>query len=238
MTKFGDDINTSYWNFINNVVYSHLDNDSVSVFPDMEKQHNYAWDWFTTYYEGKMLTDAAATETTEQALCFKMDYDVSFARAGIKYNVNLNGTLDSNDDIMTSFFREYTISDDNDHSNSDAIESETYEQIASLTGKAKIAGFVYFDRNGNGKLDERIRDHLSGCKVVIKNSDGETLFSGVTEINGYYELEVDQTGTYTVSVSLPSGYSLSTDSASLQTSVTIVDSLHQLALANFGAKKN
>ncbi|MBO4539371.1 MAG: hypothetical protein J5781_03785 [Clostridia bacterium] len=226
------EVPTSYWNFVNNVVYSHLDNESSHLFSSDESLHNYGWDWFTTYYEGKMLTDAAATKTTEQALCFKMDYDASFARTGIKYQVNLNGTRDSNDDVLTSFFRKYEIG------SSDADDSETYEQIAECTGKAKIAGFAYFDRNGNGKLDERVRDHLSGCKITVKNSSGEVVYSGTTGINGYYEIEVSEEGTYTISAELPTGYILSTENASLQTSVTIVDGLHQLALAHFGAKKD
>ena len=224
-------VTVSYWNFVNNVVYSHLDNQSARLF-SIEALHNYGWDWFTSYYEGKMLTDAAATKTTEQALCFKMDYDASFARTGIKYQVNLNGTADSNDDILTSFYKKYDIE------SSDIAKSETYEEVAVLTGKAKIAGFVYFDRNGNGKLDERIRDHLSGCKITVKNSSGEVVYSGTTGINGYYEIEVSEEDTYTISAELPYGYVLSTEGASLQTSVTIVDGLHQLALAHFGAKKD
>lgn len=231
--------NASYWDFINNVVYSHLNNEAKSLFSGNEDQmHNYGWDWFTSYYEGKMLTDAAATKTTEQALCFAMDYDVSFARTGIKYDVNLNGTKDSNDDTLTSFYREYSVSGKNSISrkNSDAIYSESLEQIATLTGKAKIAGFVYLDRNNNGKMDERIRDHLSDAKVTIKNSAGETVYSGTTGINGYYEVEVSDECDYTVSVELPYGYCLSTENASLEASVTIIDGLHQLALNNFGAK--
>lgn len=229
----------SYWNFVNSVVYSHFNDASIKIFSSPEKQHNYGWDWFTSYYEGKMLTDAAATKTTEQALCFAMDYDVSYARTGIKYSVDMNGTYDSNDDILTSFYREYGLSEvgDSQFKNSDAMNSEPPEQLAQLTGKAKIAGFVYFDRNGNGKLDERIRDHLSGAKVTIKNGAGETVWSGTTGINGYYELEVDAEGDYTVSVELPYGYALSSENASLQANVTIIDGLHQLALNHFGAKK-
>lgn len=230
--------NEFYWAFINNVVYSHLNNDAIKLFSGDDKLHNYGWDWFTSYYEGKMLTDAAAMKTTEQALCFAMDYDASFARTGIKYDVNLNGTKDSNDDILTSFYREYSVSGATDiqYKNSDTINSESLEQIATLTGKAKIAGFVYFDRNNNGKMDERVRDHLSDARVTVKNSAGETIFSGTTGINGYYEVEVSEEGNYSVSVELPYGYCLSTENASLQASVIIVDGLHQLALNNFGAK--
>ena len=231
-------VSASYWNLVNNVVYSHLDDASLSLFSSSPQQHNYGWDWFTSYYKGKMLTDAAATKTTEQALCFAMDYDVSYARTGIKYSVDLNGTKDSNDDILTSFYREYGLSEDSSNfENSDVMFNESAEDIAKLTGKAKIAGFVYFDRNGNGKLDERIRDHLSGAKVTIKNAAGETILSVTTGINGYYEIEVLEEGDYTVSVELPYGYVLSTEDASLQASVTIVDGLHQLALNHFGVKK-
>ena len=85
-------------------------------------------------------------------------------------------------------------------------------------------------------MDERIRDHLSDAKVTIKNSAGETVYSGTTGINGYYEVEVSDECDYTVSVELPYGYCLSTENASLEASVTIIDGLHQLALNNFGAK--
>ncbi len=233
------DLNISYWNFINNVVYAHLEQQSIKYIGGLEASHNYGWDWFTEYYTGNVLYDAAATLTQEQALCFGMDYATSFARAGIKYSINVNGTKNNtDDDILTSFFREYKYDgDDDSYPNSDVLLTETAEERALLTGKAKIAGFVYFDRNGNGTMDERLRDHLSGATVVIKDSAGNEILNVVTEINGYYEVEVDTVGEYTVTVELPEKYVLSTDSGSLEANVTIIDAQHQLVLNHFGAKK-
>lgn len=231
------DVPTSYWNFVNNVVYSHLEDDTI--LGGAEGSHNYAWDWFTSYYTGTMLYDQAATKTQEQALCFEMDYDVSFARTGIKYNIDLNGTkYNTDDDVMSSFYREYKFDgDDTTYPNSDGLDNETAEQRAELTGNAKIAGFVYLDANKNGKLDERIKDHLSGAKVTVKDGSGKAIYTTTTTINGYYEVEVTEEGTYTVSVTLPKNYSLSTEGASLEAAVNIIDAKHQLAINNFGATK-
>ena len=234
----GEDVGTSYWNFINNIVYAHLDDESVNILGGPEKSHNYAWDWFTSYYTGTMLYDHSATKTQEQALCFDMDYDASFARSGIKYNLNLNGTKNNtDDDVLHSFYREYKYDGLPECPDSDQERNETPEEWAKLTGKAKIAGFVYLDRNKNGKLDERIKDHLSGAKVVVKDASGKEIYSVTTAVNGYYEVEVDAEGAYTVSVTLPKGYSLSGEGAKSEVGVTIVDALHQLALNNFGATR-
>lgn len=245
--QFGDgyegDLNISYWNFVNSILYAHLDNGSVGLFGSdlaaMGRQHNYAWNWYTEYYTGKKLTDAFATKTQEQAFCISMDYDASFAHTGMKYNVDLNGTLDNtDDDLLYSFYREYKYDgQSNTYPNSDTIKSESIEEIAEMHGKAKIAGFVYFDRNGNGTMDERIRDHLSEAKITIRDEDGNTLAKITTTINGYYEYEVDGEGTYTVKVELPKGYVLSGEDALDQATAEIVDPYYQLSLNNFGAVK-
>ena len=234
--KYGGDLNISYWNFVNNIIYAHLNDETIDVFSSMEKQHNYAWDWFTDYYTGKILTDAEAKLTEEQVLCFEMSYDASFARTGIKYSVDLSGTMkNTDDDVVSSFFREYKYDGaDNDYPSSDVARSETAEEIAKLTGNAKIAGFVYLDRNKNGKLDERIRDHLSGAKIVVTNAAGEEILSSVTTVNGYYEVEVSEKGDYTVKVELPTGYVFSTEDADSEVTFSVVDEKHQLVLTNFG----
>lgn len=234
------DLNISYWNYVNSVLYAHLTDDTIKVFnDDMGAQHNYAWDWYTEYYTGTMLKDSCATKTDEQAFCFKMDYDAVFAHIGMKYNVDLNGTLDTtDDDILYSFYREYKYDGkSNTYPSSDAMRSETPEEVAELHGKAKVAGFVYFDRNGNDKMDERIMDHLSGAKITVTNEEGEVLYTATTTINGYYEYEVESEGKYTVKVELPKGYALSTEEASDTSTAEIIDPYYQLALHNFGAKK-
>ena len=238
--KQGGDLNISYWNFVNSVLYAHLTDNSIAVFNNNPgTQHNYAWDWYTEYYTGKKLTDACATKTEEQAFCFEMDYDASFARTGIKYNVDLNGTTeDTDDDILYSFYREYKYDGKNDlYPNSDVLASETLEQVAELHGKAKIAGFVFLDQNGNGKLDERIKDHLSGAKVTIFDEDGNEVYSTETTINGFYEYEVEKEGKYTIKVKYPRGYKIWSKEGSAEVETEIVDAYYQLSLHNFGAVK-
>ena len=216
-------VSASYWNFCNNIVYSHLSDRSKFDISD-NYRHQYGWDWFTDYYyKGQKLTDSSST-TGEEAYYMGMSYGAMFARAGIKYDVFLNGTKDNtDDDVFTSFVCDYNL-DINDSS-----RNETDANLAAYkTGKAKIAGFAYEDKNGNGKFDDRICSHVAGVTVTIKNKDGQTIYSATTEANGYYEVETDVAGEYTITFTAPDGRSVSTQEAK----VTVTDVERQLCLTN------
>ena len=214
-------VSTSYWKFTNNIVYSHLSDRSRS---GIDALHQYGWDWFTDYYyDGQKLTDSSST-TDEEVYYMGMSYGAMFARAGIKYDVYLNGTKDNtDDDVFTSFFCEYNMEIN------DRRRNESAENLAAYkTGKAKIAGFAYEDKNGNGKFDDRICSHVAGVTVTIKNKDGQTIYSAETEANGYYEVETDVAGEYTITFTAPDGRSVSTQEAK----VTVTDVERQLCLTN------
>ena len=153
-----------------------------------------------------------------------MSYEAMYARAGIKYDVNLSGTEHNGyDDVFTSFFCDY------DTEINDVANNESPEILAAYkTGKAKIAGFAYEDKNGNGKFDDRICSHVAGVTVTIKNKDGQTIYSAATEANGYYEVETDVAGEYTITFTAPEGRSVSTQEAK----VIVTDVERQLCLTN------
>ena len=146
LNKFGEDLTGSYWNFCNNIVYSHLDDDSrLTVENYMNRIHAYGWDWFTDYYyAGQELKDAAAT-TDEEAYFIGMSYAAMFARSGIKYDLDLSGTeRNTDDDVLVSFVCDY------DTELNDSIENEDVSE--HKTGKAKIAGFAFWHRRPLSRL--------------------------------------------------------------------------------------
>ena len=218
-----ENVSESYWKFSNNIVYSHL-SDKSSNDIDAGALHQYGWDWFTDYYyAGQVLTDSSST-TGEEAYYMGMSYAAMFARAGIKYDVFLNGTKDYvDDDVFTSFFCEYNLEIN------DCYANETDKILAAYKkGKAKIAGFAYEDKNGNGKFDDRICSHVAGVTVTVKNKDGQVIYSGTTEANGYYEVETDVAGEYTITFTAPEGRSVSMQEAK----VNVTDVERQLCLTN------
>lgn len=224
LVVFGEELTASYWNLCNNIVYAHISDNSKYAFSDFSGEiHGYGWDWFDFYYTGYVLKDVAAT-VEEEAYCFAMPYEKMFAKAGTKYEFDVNGTLRNvDDDIIKSFFCDY----DNDVN--DAYENENELILAAYKkGKAKIAGFAYVDVNGNGKMDERIKDHFCGVTVRVTNSLGETIYEGRTTTGGYYEATTETAGEYTVAFVAPEGYTLSSESVK----VTISDEERQVVINN------
>ena len=69
--------------------------------------------------------------------------------------------------------------------------------------------------------------------MTIKNAAGEEIYSGVTTINGYYEVETDVAGEYTVTFTAPSGYTVATE----EVMVNIVDATRQVAINNVAVSK-
>ncbi len=244
LSYVNQDISDSYWKFMNNIIYVNVAEESktTDLFTNfLDNLHNYGWDWFTEYYTDTMLYDANATLTQEPAFCFKMPYDLSFARYNVKYTVNLNNTKENvDDDIVTSFCYEYN------HEHNDSGEPG-YGPVAEeyIQSKSKIAGFVYVDNNENGIFDEMLQYHFAGAVVIVKDAEGNVVSQTTTGVNGYYEAVVDTVGTYTVEVHLPAAcryhFSDSTSvrydflSRSTKTiSVEIVDAAYQCVVNNFG----
>ena len=233
LNAFGLDVTGSYWNFCNSIVYAHISDNWKTQFPNFlyENLHGYGWSWFDEYNTGYILKDTSAT-VDEEAYCFYMPYEKMFAKAGIKYDFDINGTKeDIEDDIVTSFFCTYvsgTSVVDKDPIN-DAYYNESKTLLDAYTkGKAKIAGFAYLDRNGNGVMDERLKDHFYGAKVTVKDADGNVIYTTITSANGYYEVETDVAGEYTVTFSVPKKYSVATE----EVKVNIVDTERQVAINN------
>lgn len=224
--NFGVDMTQSYWDFCNNIVYSHVADSVIKELNNYEFYiHQFGWDWFTDYYyEGQELLDAASS-TEEEAYYIGMSYEAMFARMGTKYELDINGTQDNNDDdVLTSFICDY------DTKVSDSInltiinEPEEYHSEV----KSKIAGFAYVDANGNGKFDDRIANFVAGVNVKITDVNGNVIYSAVTGENGYYEKEVDAVGSYTVSFTAPEGRTVSDDSVELN----VTDENRQLCMHN------
>ena len=224
--EFGEDLTGAYWNFCNNIVYSHV---ADSVRYDLHDYtpyiHQYGWDWFTDFYhEGQELKDAASS-TNEEAYFMGMSYDAMFARMGTKYELDINGTDDNNDDdILTSFMCDYNTEVNDSIKMAIINEDDSYHSEV----KSKIAGFAYVDANGNGEFDDRICNLVAGMQVRIVDKDGNEIYSAVTGENGYYEKEVDAPGSYTLYFTAPDGRAQSSGSYI----VDITDSNRQLCIYN------
>ena len=79
-------------------------------------------------------------------------------------------------------------------------------QVSTNITKPKIAGFAFYDRNDNGKNDDRVNNRVDGVKVELY--DGSTkIAETVTEHGGYYEFEVDNYSgkNYKIKAILPDG---------------------------------
>lgn len=138
----------------------------------------------------------------ELAFNFTNPYEILFARNGTRYEIDFKKTpFDYEDDAMAS---------------------------SNITS-AKIAGFVYFDKNGNGKLDEKISSHIRDVKVTLSGNGTEKEF--VTSLNGYFEFDVTP-GEYTVKIALNGDLLVAEDSA-----IITVSNEKQLSIHNFGVKK-
>ena len=230
MNHFGLDLTGSYWKFCNNIVYAHINDNWQKEFIKYAGMiHGYGWSWFDEYNTGYVLKDSSAT-VEEEALCFYMPYEKMFAKSGIKYDFDINETWKNiEDDIVTSFFCTY------DPYVNDAYTNETETILNNYKeGKAKIAGFAYVDNNGNGKMDERIKDHFAGVTVTVKNADGETIYNGKTGNNGYYEVETNIAGEYTVSFTAPKGFTVSAE----EVKVNIQDTQRQVAINNVAVARS
>ena len=232
-----EEVTQSYWDFCNNIVYAHMSTDSSKAFGSQSDffsyAHGYGWDWYDNFSDGTVLSDTSAL-VPEEAYCFFMPYEKMYAKAGIKYLFDVNGTLDPvDDDIVTSFFFNYE--NDPEYIKNDAFgnpdeDPEFAEEFAAgcYKSKAKIAGFAYVDANGNGVMDERLVGHFHGLGVVVKNAAGEVIYEGKTGLNGYYEAQTDVAGEYTVEFSAPKGYEV----ARASVTVTVVDTERQVAINN------
>lgn len=154
-----------------------------------------------------------------------MSYDAMFARMGTKYELDINGTDDNNDDdILTSFMCDYNTEVNDSIKMAIINEDDSYHSEV----KSKIAGFAYVDANGNGEFDDRICNLVAGMQVRIVDKDGNEIYSAVTGENGYYEKEVDAPGSYTLYFTAPDGRAQSSGSYI----VDITDSNRQLCIYN------
>ncbi len=120
-----------------------------------------------------------SSNPTEYAYSPLNPYHADYARMGETYSLNFNKTP-------------YNLKDD--------------EITLDYKGKTKIYGFVFEDENGNGELDERLSKHIVGATVEIKNSSQDVVFTATTSLSGYFEYFA-LPDVYTLSVTLPSGYS-------------------------------
>ncbi len=221
------DNSTSYWNFIGQTLYTHLDSESSTYISRsnnyilskyLSALHGFGEDWYLLYYQEGHYYDANATLTQEEVFGFDMPYDVSFARSGAKYTLYINETIsDTSDDTITS---------GNMRTLTDIDEGNSIQN-------AKICGFVYVDLNNNQIMDERITEHFAGAVVTVTDENGTEIYKTTTKVNGYYEANVTLTGRYTVQISLPSGYSAQKTSETVE----IIDPVFQCHITDFGITK-
>jgi hypothetical protein len=84
--------------------------------------------------------------------------------------------------------------------------STIYTALPKLTGS--ISGMKFNDSNGNGTTEPG-EPGLPNWTIVLRNSNGEIVFTNMTDNNGSYTFGELATGNYTVEEVLQSGWTQS-----------------------------
>ena len=128
-------------------------------------------------------------------------YSVQFDKATLPANYVFTAQgqggadVDSDANVTTGKTGQVTLnSGDNNHD----LDAGVYIQQATVGDR------VWEDRNGNGVQDAG-EQGLDGVQVALKDSTGKVVSTVTTHDGGQYSFTVDP-GTYSVSVSAPSGY--------------------------------
>lgn len=109
-----------------------------------------------------------------------------------------------------------------------------YSQISQVLGKGTVSGFVYQDSNANASFDTG-EQKLSGWNLQL-TQNSTTISSGTTDTNGNYTFTNICDGTYSVKLSLPTGWNQTSPSGGNSLSVTLSNGA-ALTNKNFGVKQ-
>ena len=118
------------------------------------------------------------------------DYDFTNAGQGG------DASKDSDADVSTGKTAQVTLN---------SGDSAQHLDAGIVIRQATVGNYVWEDSNGNGVQDSG-EQGIDGATVQLKDSGGNVVSSVVTHDGGQYSFTVDP-GTYTVSVSAPTGYS-------------------------------
>jgi len=102
----------------------------------------------------------------------------------------------------------------------------------TTTTNGTLVGAVWTDTNGNGKNDEQ--SPIPDFPVTVVDQSGNTVNQTTTDETGKWEVTNMPTGTYTVQVNIPSGYTSTTDTNN--GNVPVVVSSNEYTTVDFGLK--
>ncbi len=99
---------------------------------------------------------------------------------------------------------------------------------------ALVSGFLFVDENNNGQQDEN-EPGLEAATVTLTEADGDASYSATTDADGYYAFpDIDELGTYVMSLALPADYA----AVSSSTMPLTIDNLGNLNAPAFGVIRN
>jgi hypothetical protein len=168
-------------------------NDLDDLLDDSYGKHVAGRNWYYQMISYSPPLDTACASSVQYALSPNTPTSYIFARCGAKYQMNINLTSDASDDVI------YSVNCD----------------------VPFVAGFAFFDLNGNGINDERIAGRAQGIKVKLymsqEGNEDKLIGATVTRESGYYELPIepiyinalhDQGKEFYIKVDLSQGYAI------------------------------
>ncbi|NCA66817.1 MAG: hypothetical protein EOM87_01990 [Clostridia bacterium] len=159
--------------------------------------HEVGEDWYSGSIDKGLWTDNAANASGGYGISSVTPTSYTYARMGSKYELDINESeKDYSDDIQRSV----------------------------NINSAKIAGFVFLDKNSNGIMDDRLCNRLSNVTVTLyEKGKKKPVTTYTTGTSGYYEFLTEVGKNYYIKVSPVKNYAFSqiTDADSLYMSNNI-----------------
>jgi hypothetical protein len=145
--------------------------------------------WYIDSVNNKVYADTAMNNTPDVTPSARTMLAYAYARMGTSYSMEENLTEDNYaDDIFAS----------------DNIEN------------ARIAGFAFYDANGDGIYNERIQARMAGVKVELYRVDGRKnilVATQITDASGYYSFDIPRINAngfdkFYIRIIAPKGYQI------------------------------
>lgn len=151
---------------IQNTVLVKYRTDWVTSITDFNGFHGAGKDWYflAAMLEGYLL-DNAMNNSTDLAPTPSTPLSYLFARRGTTYEMQENQTLTPTDDVMFS----------------------------TNVVCAQIAGFAFYDANGNNSYDERVQARMSGVRVELYlkvRTEDKLVATTITDQAGFYSFDI------------------------------------------------
>ncbi|MDD4315861.1 MAG: hypothetical protein PHC84_01725 [Clostridia bacterium] len=143
-----------------------LNYQSGSMLSDLAPKHLFSRLWYQNALNEPLPPDYASGMTLQYAVSPITPSIYMCARAGTKYAMYVNMTESGEDD----------------------------RQFSMNSRVPLVSGCAFFDRDGDGRLDERLKDRIDGVKVelyLIEEGEDTLITSTTTKNGGFYQLPIE-----------------------------------------------